>query len=257
MRPGSSGLRMTNADLDDVEEWAKANPALGGRISWENVIAERSVASDEGFARERLGIWDGGTASRVISPDRWHGCADTKLRDAGGEVAVAVDVAPDRSSATIASAAWSTGGVPYVDVVETRRGEPDWGIEKFVQICAHHDVRAVVIQANSAAGTLIDPLRQAGVTVTAVAQGQMAKACGGFYDAVMDGNVKHLDQPALNMALSVGRRRMIGDGGWGWSRRDSDADITPVVAATLALWGLTSAEIDAQPRVRTGRAAFV
>jgi phage terminase large subunit-like protein len=246
-----------NAELDDVEQWAKANPALGGRISWDNVIAERAVASDEGFARERLGIWDGGTAARVISADRWHACADTKLRDVGGEVAVAIDVSPDRSAATIASAAWTTSGVPYVDVVETRRGEPDWGIEKFVQICAHHDVRAVVIDGRSAAASLVDPLRQQGVTVTVTQSAQMGKACGGFYDAVMDNQVKHLDQPSLNVALSVGRRRNIGDGGWGWSRRDSDADITPVVAATLALWGLTSSEIDEQPRIRTGKAVFV
>lgn len=246
-----------NADLDDAEQWAQANPALGGRISWDNVIAERAVASDEGFARERLGIWDGGTASQVISPDRWHGCADTSLRDAGGEVAVAIDVAPDRSSATIASASWTSEGFPYVDVVETRRGEPDWGIEKFVEICARHQVRSVVIDGRSAATSLVDPLRQRGVTVTTTQSGQMGKACGGFYDAVMDGKLKHLEQPALNLSLSVARRRNIGDGAWGWSRRDSEADITPIVAATLALWGLTSAEIDAQPRKRTGRAVFV
>jgi phage terminase large subunit-like protein len=246
-----------NASLDDVDAWAQANPALGGRIGFDNVIAERAVASDEGFARERLGIWDGGTASRVIAADRWHGCADTKLRDVGGEVAVAIDVSPDRSQATIASAAWTSYGVPYVDVVETRRGEPDWGVDKFVEICGRHEVRAVVIDGRSAATTLVDPLRQRGVTVTVTQASQMAKACGGFYDAVMDGTLKHLDQPSLNVALSVARRRAIGDGGWGWSRRDSDADITPIVASTLALWGLTTSEVDTQPRVRTGKAAFV
>jgi phage terminase large subunit-like protein len=126
-----------------------------------------------------------------------------------------------------------------------------------VEICGRHEVRAVVIDGRSAATTLVDPLRQRGVTVTVTQAAQMAKACGGFYDAVMDGQLKHLDQPSLNVALSVARRRQIGDGGWGWSRRDSDADITPIVASTLALWGLTTSEVDTQPRVRTGKAAFV
>jgi phage terminase large subunit-like protein len=246
-----------SVDIDDRAGWAAANPALGIRLDAATIGDEYDQMDEDTFRRERLGIWNGGTSGRVISADRWHVCADTKLRDVGGQVAVSIDVSPDRSSATIASASWTTDGVPYVDVVETRRGEPDWGIEKFVQICARHEVRAVVIDGSAAATTLVDPLRQQGVTVTAIQRSQMAKACGGFYDAVMDGQLKHLDQPSLNVALSVARRRAIGDGGWGWSRRDSDADITPIVASTLALWGLTSGEIDAQPRKRTGKAVFV
>jgi hypothetical protein len=73
----------------------------------------------------------------------------------------------------------------------------------------------------------------------------------------MDGQLRHLGQPALNVALSVARKRPIGDGGFGWSRKDSESDITPLVASTLALWGLTSGEIVMPPRPRTGKACFV
>lgn len=64
----------------------------------------------------------------------------------------------------------------------------------------------------------------------------------------------HLDQPALNVALAVARKRRIGDG---WSRNDSESDITALVGATLALWRLTSSEVAAKPRKRSGRATFV
>jgi hypothetical protein len=46
----------------------------------------------------------------------------------------------------------------------------------------------------------------------------------------------HLDQPLLNTAVAAARKRAVGDA-WAWHRKDSTTDITPLVAATLALWG--------------------
>jgi hypothetical protein len=246
-----------SADLDDPLSAASANPALGGRLQWDVVAGERSRFSDEGFARERLGMWDSAGSQRVISADSWKVVADANVKDRGGEVAFALDVSPDRSTATIASASWTTEGLPYVDVLETRRGEPDWGVQRFVDLCERHDVRAVVVDGASAAFSMVDPLRLRGLTVTVTSARQMAAAFGGFYDSVMDGVVRHLDQPLLNSALAAARKRKIGDSGFGWSRKDSESDITPVCAATLALWGLTSGEVAEKPKVRSGKACFV
>ena len=246
-----------SADLDDPSSAASANPALGGRLQWDVIQGERSRFSDEGFARERLGMWDSAGSQRVISADSWKVVADANLIDRGDDVAIAFDVSPDRSTATIASAAWTTEGLPYVDVVESRRGEPDWGIQRFVDMCERHQVRAVVVDGASAAFSLVDPLRQRGLTVTVTSARQMAAAFGNFYDTVMDGGMRHLDQPLLNSALAAARKRKIGDSGFGWSRKDSESDITPVTAATLALWGLTSGEIAEKPKVRSGKACFV
>jgi phage terminase large subunit-like protein len=243
--------------LDDPFSAASANPALGGRLQWDVIQGERSRFSDEGFARERLGMWDSANSQRVISADSWKVVAASNLVDDGGEVSIAIDVSPDRSTATIASAAWTVDDIPYVDVIESRRGEPDWGVAKFVELVERHNVRAVVIDAASNANTLIDPLRQFGVTVTVTNARQMSVACGMFYDAVMEQTMRHLDQPLLNSALAAARKRPIGDGGWGWSRKNSQSDITPVTASTLALWGLLSDEIEAKPKVRSNKACFV
>ena len=247
-----------DADLDETGSVTQSNPALGIRLSMDTVLDERASFSDNAtFARERLGVWGGVDSYRVIGADSWAVCADANLQDSGGEIAVALDVSPDRSMATIAAASWSADGVPYLDVVETRRGEADWGVQRFVDMCESHDVRAVVVDGMSAAHSLVDPLRQKGVTVTVTTARQMAAAFGGFFDAVMDGQVKHLDQPLLNIALSVARKRRIGDSGFGWSRKDSGSDITPVTAATLALWGLVSSEVADKPRLRSNKACFV
>lgn len=243
-------------NLDDPQAWAAANPGLGlGRITYDNILSERGAASDEGFARERLGMWSSAGTQRVISAETWDRLAEPNLRDNGGEVSIAIDVSPDRSTASIASAGWTVDGFPYVDVVETRRGEPDWGIQMFVDMCSRHEVRAVVIDRISAANSLIDPLEQQGIAVTATTATQMAKAFGNFYDTVMDAKMRHLAQTPLNLALAIARKRQIGDGGFGWSRKDSESDITPLVASTLALWGLTSSEVN-MPKRRSGKACF-
>jgi hypothetical protein len=175
--------------------------------------------------------------------------------DSGGEVAFAVDVSPDRSTASICAATFTADGLPYVDVVDNREG-PDWAVTKVVEMCSRHDVRAVVIDAAGPSASLVDELGRRGVVVTVTTARQMSAACGGFFDAVMAGRLRHLDQTLLNTASSVARRRQIGDTGWGWSRKDSVSDITPLTTATLALWGLTSSEVAAHPPVRTGRAVF-
>ena len=248
----------STADMDDQSQWAIANPSLGGRTPVRSVQRMRKMlASDEDFAREALGIWDGMEGKRVISEDSWAVCAAPNLGEDGGPVSLALDVSPDRSVASMAAAGRGVDGVPYVDVIETRRGDAEWGVGKFVDLCSRHDVRAVVIDGVGGANALVDPLRQAGLTVTVTGSRQVAAAFGGFFDAVMDGNLRHLNQPALNLALSVARKRRIGDGGFGWSRKDSQSDITALCAATLALWGLTSDEVDTPPRKRSGKAVFV
>jgi phage terminase large subunit-like protein len=248
---------LSDADLADPVGWGQANPSMGLLIDPETIADEYADFDDATFGRERLGMWSDPTTSRIISVDSWRVCGEPNLIDGGGVVAFAIDVAPDRGSCSICAASWTAGGLPFVDVVESRRGEPDWGVAKIASMCDRHDVRAVVIDAAGPAGSLVDPLRQAGITVTVTTARQMAAAWGGFYDAVMDGRLRHMDQPLLNVALSVARKRPIGDTGWGWSRKDSDADISPLTAATLSLWGLVSSEIEEKPRIRSGRAVFV
>jgi phage terminase large subunit-like protein len=244
-------------DLDDPRVWATANPAQGIRLHTDTISDERADMDDEQFMRQRLGMWSVAGVHRIISADTWAACAPAGLLDGDAPAALSIDVMQDRNGASICAASWTVDGFPYVDVVESRRGEPDWGIEKIAAICGRHHVRAVVIDAGSASASLIDPLRQRGITVTTPTVRQVTAATGGFYDAVMDQRVRHLDQPLLNVALSVAGRRNVGDAGWTWSRKDSTSDITPLVTATLALWGLTSSEVAEQPRVRTGHAVFL
>jgi len=54
----------------------------------------------------------------------------------------------------------------------------------------------------------------------------------------------------MNVALSVARKRPLA-GAWAWNRKDETSDITPVVAATLALWGAQKDDVE-RPTRRSG-----
>jgi hypothetical protein len=73
----------------------------------------------------------------------------------------------------------------------------------------------------------------------------MAAACGRFYDAVVNRRVRHTDQVDMTAAVAGAATRKLGDA-WAWSRSSSAVDISPLVAATLALWGATTLEREAQ-----------
>jgi hypothetical protein len=74
--------------------------------------------------------------------------------------------------------------------------------------------------------------------------GDVTKACGMFFDDVAEARLRVKRDRRLDMAVAGAARRFVGDA-WKWVRRDSTVDITPLVAATVALWAMeTSRPVD-------------
>jgi hypothetical protein len=65
----------------------------------------------------------------------------------------------------------------------------------------------------------------------------VVQATGQFYDAVAEGTVSHHDDAPLASALAGAQKRTLGEA-WAWARRIVSVDISPLVAVTLAKWGL-------------------
>lgn len=239
----------SDSSLDDHAAWRAANPALlTGRLQLEVVEGERGKFSDEGFARERLGMWSQGKSASVIDSESWAIAADRESV-ALDRIALAVDVSPEREAASVAVAGQRADGRWHVELDENRRGT-GWLAGWIEERCARADVRAVVVDSMSAAASLIDELAQRKIKVTTTGSRDMAAACANFYDGVMDARVVHIDQPPLSYSVAVARRRPIGDA-WGWNRKDGDSDITPLVAATLALWGAQNSNVKKPTRKRS------
>lgn len=240
------------ADLDDPESWAQANPALGVRVGVEELSEDRSNYSDEGFSRERGGMWDANSSSEVIPSDWWENLTDPPFKDSGGAVTIGIDVSPDRNRASVVGASLGTDGRVGVNLLDSRVGPPEWVVPYVMGLIERNDVRAVVIDRAGPAANLIDSLAQNKVSVTETDADRMKRACASFFDAVASGGLAHVDQPTLNVAVSNGRKRRLGDG-WAWNRASAEADITPLVAATLASWALSTPFAKKATRKRRSR----
>ena len=246
-----------DADPDDREQWAKANPSYPTHTPLESMLRMRKhLGSDEAWMREALGVWDPKLTNSVIDPESWRLAGD-ETSVARVRLALAVDVSPDRRHATVALAGQREDGSWHVEVDDHRDGVA-WVVPWVTARVDRNDIRAVVVDARSPAATLLDDLKQSKVRVTTTSAQDMAVACGRFFDGVMDGTVRHIAQPQLTQALGSAAKRDL-ESGWAWSRKNSASDITPVVAATLALWGAQNSNVKrpARRRSTTDRRAVV
>lgn len=230
-------------DVDSEESVLKANPAIGYRLTLEKTKRERSV-STEGFARERLGVGDYPSDQadtwQVIKEEPWRALAAQGFKPEG-PMAFAIDMTPERSHTAIAMAGDWRGGT-HVEVVAHQPGT-GWVIEWAKERQKKWKPRVWVIDAGGPAGSLIEDLeRELGITVVSPKVREIGQACGQFYDAVTSQSLTHLDQAPMATALAGAQMRPLGDA-WAWARRSTGVDISPLVAATLAKWGL-GAEVE-------------
>ncbi len=232
----------------DPKVWAQANPGLSIRISQEWIEHERTVEMGaRGFAVERLSIGDwpdtSEDAGRVISNEAWAavGCRDDSKWIVGPKT-FAVDVNPDRTWGSIDVAGQRQDELWHVAVVDRRRGT-GWIVDRCVELQAECPGSRFVLDKRGPAANLIEELKDAGVEVVEADSNDYAKACSGFFDAVANQTLRYpVPQPELEEAVTDARTQPLGDA-WKWSRKNStSADITPLVAGSLALWGAMNLE---------------
>lgn len=229
-----------DADPDAKESWAEANPALGIRLGYDTTGDERASMDDDTFARERLGIWSTNSTSAVIDMKQWASLADPKSTVLD-PVSFAIDVPPDRSSASIGIVGARPDGLLHAEVDSKSVGQrgTQWVVGRIVELTTKWPHCAVVIDAAGPAGSLVAPLLEAGVNILTTSTRELTQSCGMFYDAVAQGQLRHMDDPRLNAAILTARKRPLGDA-WAWHRKDPTVDISPLVAVTLALFGFNT-----------------
>lgn len=233
--------QLGDQEVGDEEVWAAANPGLDIRISREAVADELRTLDRRTFAVERLGVGDWPDPSpegdQVIPLERWLGLVDeeSELVD---PVCFAYDVAPDRATAAIAAAGRRRDGLFHVEVVQYRRGT-GWVVAALTGLRERWDPVAVMVDLAGPAGSLAHRCEEAGMPLEPVSAHDHANACGLLVDLVEGEGLRHLGSSELTAALKGATRRPLGDA-WAWSRKNSAVDISPLVAATLALWGAST-----------------
>lgn len=238
-----------DADPDDREQWAKANPSYPHHTPVESMLRMRKhLGSDEAWMREALGIWDTLRAAGVIPADAWASAVHPTSAPVD-RLALGVEVAPDLTWASVALAGERADGSWHVALEanqDTHGAGVDWLIPYVAALVEANGIRTVMVDAAGPVKSLLQQkaprlpffFKGTRVRVAAIRSADLGAACSNLLSGVVTGEVHHIDQRPLNTAaLAAGKRALADSGLWVWSRRAATSDITPIQAATLALHG--------------------
>jgi hypothetical protein len=232
-----------DAKLDDHAQWRKANPSFPHRTPLASMLRMRkNMPDDDSWRREALGIWPVTAAEpwKVWPREVWDAAAshEDDLGARGwltGAPSLAVEVAHDRSAASLVAVGDCREGGIGIELVA--RGEGiGWVVNAVRQIDdGDLPIAHVVIDPKSPALTLIEPLREAGVTVYEPSFDELRISTGHLYDAVGSGQARHRKRPDLTEAVAHAAMRTSGDA-WLFDRR-TGMDTTAIIGAAVALAG--------------------
>lgn len=212
------------ADPDDPATWWGCMPALGHTITEKVVAHARQTMTDGEFRRSYLNQWTR-SDERVIPLDVWQRCA-VEVAPAG-RLTFGVAVHPDRSTAAVAVCDEHS----RVELIEHRPGV-GWVTDRVAELAKRHDGQVVVEHYGPASGVGSD-LERAGVRVVRLASRDVAQACSGLFDAIVEDRVKIRPHVGLDAAAAAVRKKQTGSS-WVWGRSDSGVDVCPLEAVTMA-----------------------
>lgn len=240
--PGSSMCWVEYAadsecDVLDRAAWAAANPSLGlpGGVL-EMALSDGALTMDrQTFFREHLNVWSDSDVLTGIDPVMWAACRDDELVP-GRLVSLSLDLTPERDRGCLV-AAGDVGGRTPLEVIE-HTSDLDSLLGRTIEVAVDTGAM-VVLDRGGPATNLVPALERSGVEVRMIPQTDLARACGDFHDACRFGRLSHRGDYRLTDAVAGATKRTLGEA-WVWRRR-GPSDISPLVAATLARWGIVSA----------------
>lgn len=245
-------------DPHDILTWIKANPGLGIRFDKDGIEADHEDMDLESFAAEHLGVGDwpiDGTGWLLVSKEAWES-RKNESSVPGTPLAIALDVSPDRGMSCIAACGINENDKYHIEITGNEewskangydknfydyRPGTGWVFERVMEIWRNNKPGVLVIDKANQAGSFVDQFVQAGVKVVHPQSREYAQACGEFVTGITPPvgdlpTITHIGQKPLNDALKNADRRDLLDL-WAFSKSKSYGDITPLVAATLAMWG--------------------
>jgi hypothetical protein len=236
-----------DTDPLDEELWWQYYPALAdGLVRVEELRSDLERLGVESFAAEYLGQWPnpkGAAQWQAIDRGQFFAAATDLEQPEGAPAALAVDVDPYGRSATIVAAVMAPDRPDTIlaEVLDHRPGSA-WVADRVRQLAPA--VNAVVIDDYGPGHDLIYSLQDDSATaakILATKAQDFASACYSFDARIREGSVLlRKSQYFDTLATAAQAAERTTGKSWQWERRVSVSQ-TPVVAATLAAWGLLRA----------------
>jgi len=251
-----------DAGLDDHDQWRIANPSFPHRTPLRSMLRLRKqLRNDDSWRREGLGIWD--QTSGVIPT--WP----TLKRDPAESVIVsnqswAISLSPADASdlwAAVGKAGRTADGTVTVQTVKHDVGV-SWVLPLVVDLYKQKPIPVRV--GPGPERSLVPALIEAGVEVVEVsapdASAATTRLVSGTKTTVHEPDddhpeswieppsVFHIGQASLTRSVENAKLARSSDGSVKWDRR-GDVDITPLQAVTVALTGVSVADVPAVSQI--------
>lgn len=225
-------------ELDDYEQIAHANPSLGFSIEWATIMSDMKGEPEFAYRTEILCQWVTAAIFTYIMPAEWDLCKDEASRlDTDYPISIAVHTSADRSRTYVAVAGTRRDGNRHVEVIAQRPGML-WAPKLIQEVCEKYGIEVVrVQQKGTPAIELIEPIKELGLDVDEIGGSDLGSSTGQMRDKVRERTVYHRGQPVLDLAVSGGTTKRLGDMQF-WDLNGSPIDIAPLIAVTYALFGL-------------------
>ena len=243
--------------LDDPTAFQQANPSAGylPGMTIAGLMKAAADAFDKNVEKiEVLGQWVTALLTPYLDGEAWALAADPPRVDERGELVepgsmiapgsrgvLGVDVSGDRKMTFLAVAGTRPDDRVHVEVIAQRAGMM-WLVDHAVKVREKTGINEIALQSRGApVADLVEPLKRAGFQVHEISGTPMLNSAGRLDDAVRDGMLRHRGQPVLDIAAGQGTTKML-NGMPVWDREKSPVDVAPIVAVTMALYALLTAE---------------
>lgn len=229
---------------EDVDTWDKVVPLLDAHHPGINTLTRLPMLKGnydkmdpEDFAREYLSIFGtGGATGGIFNLRQWGAglVPGPKPVEPPAAFGLAVAVHPNQTSACIV-AAWRENDKPRLWVID-HRPRVSWLVKRTLEVARKYRV-PVAHDTNGPVTTEAETLGRAAPRIRLAPQSfaNIKTAAALIVKEVEMGTVGHWDQPVLNDAVRLARKRQAGNVGWALGRGDDEDDITPIEAGAMAL----------------------
>lgn len=213
----------------------RVHPGIGTLTKLATIVRRSEQMKQDQFEREYLCRFPFDSASSAIKESDWNACQSTDpLPPRPDRVGIAFDVAPDGSSAALVAAWRDETERAHIELLAL-----DWGTDWLPAAARKAQRKHRSPIAYDSIGANEDPasrMKKLRCSLAPVWLKQVQGAAARIAGAITKHKLTHYDQDDLTTAVLGATWRTVGDSGRLFARKASASDVSPLVAASLALW---------------------
>lgn len=237
--------------VSDPDIWYRCNPALGDRINEATVRAELGTYTDPlTFAQQRLCYFLPKTKIQgfLVDGETWDALQVDARPKSADKTAVGIRFVADGSTVAVCFCDL-VGDMAHVGLIRCKSTVE--GIDWVIEMAARHKdtVALYLVDGRNDVADFIQRMTDAGVSskaVRAARVGDVLGSAGMFLNAVNEGKLEHVEDPALRTAATNVVKRKIG-AGFGFGGSESPEIIE---ACALALYAAKTTKRDPRRKAK-------